>query len=297
MKSVIATISAVALSLLIAADESQAAPGTPAEQYAALLKEYGPISRGMRDAKTDAQRKVAVERLSKFPSKFIDLAELHSKDPIALQSLRQAVQALGTTDSAAQITWETNRSEFPRGCTDDSPSRVVTVLLRDHIQSDKLGPVVDRMRYSYRLESEEFLSTVLKTNPHHDVQALACISLARFLNDRLRMLQLAEDRPELTERYDVLFGKQYLAELQMRGEVKLAQQIEPLFERAADEFGDVKIRGGTVGDHAKRELYEIRNLAIGKVAPEIEGLDQDGKQFKLSDYRGKVVLLYFWMEI
>jgi cytochrome oxidase Cu insertion factor (SCO1/SenC/PrrC family) len=29
-------------------------------------------------------------------------------------------------------------------------------------------------------------------------------------------------------------------------------------------------------------------------APEIEGEDQDGVTFKLSDYRGKVILLDFW---
>ena len=29
-------------------------------------------------------------------------------------------------------------------------------------------------------------------------------------------------------------------------------------------------------------------------APEIVGTDQDGKQLKLSDYRGKVVMLDFW---
>ncbi|NQU49722.1 MAG: redoxin domain-containing protein [Planctomycetes bacterium] len=29
---------------------------------------------------------------------------------------------------------------------------------------------------------------------------------------------------------------------------------------------------------------------------DIEGKDQDGIPFKLSDYRGKVVLLYFWLE-
>ncbi len=33
---------------------------------------------------------------------------------------------------------------------------------------------------------------------------------------------------------------------------------------------------------------------MGKVAPEIEGEDLDGKPFKLSDYRGKVVVLDFW---
>jgi hypothetical protein len=33
---------------------------------------------------------------------------------------------------------------------------------------------------------------------------------------------------------------------------------------------------------------------IGQVAPEIQGTDADGKEFKLSDYRGKVVVLDFW---
>jgi WD40 repeat protein len=33
---------------------------------------------------------------------------------------------------------------------------------------------------------------------------------------------------------------------------------------------------------------------VGQAAPEIEGVDIGGKKFKLSDYRGKVVLLDFW---
>ena len=36
------------------------------------------------------------------------------------------------------------------------------------------------------------------------------------------------------------------------------------------------------------------SLAIGQVAPEITGVDVDGKKFQLSDYRGKVVVLDFW---
>ncbi len=35
-------------------------------------------------------------------------------------------------------------------------------------------------------------------------------------------------------------------------------------------------------------------VAVGKLAPEIEGEDLDGIPFKLSDYRGKVVMLDFW---
>jgi hypothetical protein len=33
---------------------------------------------------------------------------------------------------------------------------------------------------------------------------------------------------------------------------------------------------------------------IGQKAPEIKGTDGAGKSFKLSDYRGKVVVLDFW---
>jgi cytochrome oxidase Cu insertion factor (SCO1/SenC/PrrC family) len=35
-------------------------------------------------------------------------------------------------------------------------------------------------------------------------------------------------------------------------------------------------------------------LAVGQPAPEIEGEDLEGVPFKLSDYRGKVVVLDFW---
>ena len=36
------------------------------------------------------------------------------------------------------------------------------------------------------------------------------------------------------------------------------------------------------------------NLAVGKSAPEIEGVDVNGKPLRLSDSRGKVVMLVFW---
>jgi hypothetical protein len=286
----------LALSLPIVAGVSRADPGTPAEQYAALLKEYRPVSGGMRKATTDLQRKAAVELLGTYPSKFVELAEKNPKDPIVLVTLRQAVQALGTTDSAAQISWETNSSNFPAGPTDDSAGRMVALLLRDYLQSDKLGPVIDRARYAYRLDFEKFLQTVLEKNPHRDVQGAACLALAQFLNDRLRMLQLTKDRPELKQCYEIVFGKSYLPELQRLGRADLAERVESLFERAAEQYADVAIRGGTIGERAKSELYDIRHLGIGKIAPDIQGKDQDGKEFKLSDYRGKVVLLYFWSE-
>ncbi len=40
--------------------------------------------------------------------------------------------------------------------------------------------------------------------------------------------------------------------------------------------------------------YKVTHLVVGCEAPEIEGVDHDGKQFRLSEFRGKVVLLPFW---
>jgi hypothetical protein len=48
------------------------------------------------------------------------------------------------------------------------------------------------------------------------------------------------------------------------------------------------------GKMAAGYIYELENLQIGMVAPDIDGKDLDGVAFKLSDYRGKVVVLDFW---
>ena len=51
---------------------------------------------------------------------------------------------------------------------------------------------------------------------------------------------------------------------------------------------------GTLGAQAAPALFEMKNLSVGKVAPEIAAEDIAGVDFKLSDYRGKVVMLDFW---
>ena len=66
------------------------------------------------------------------------------------------------------------------------------------------------------------------------------------------------------------------------------------FEEAADKYADINGVRRPVGKKA-RTNYD-RYLSVGRAAPQIEGADQDGKLLKLSDYKGKVVLLDFWSE-
>lgn len=76
-----------------------------------------------------------------------------------------------------------------------------------------------------------------------------------------------------------------------------AKDADALYEKARTYFAEgVKKHAGNggVANQFKDALYLLEKLSIGKVAPEIEGEDLDGKAFKLSDYRGKVVVLDFW---
>jgi thiol-disulfide isomerase/thioredoxin len=50
----------------------------------------------------------------------------------------------------------------------------------------------------------------------------------------------------------------------------------------------------TLGQEAADRLDVMLNLAVGRTAPEIDGTDMDGKPLRLSDYRGKVVVVVFW---
>src|SRR5262245_20981336 len=99
----------LALSVAAAGDK----PATPAQQYKALLNEYEVASRDFRAAKTDEERKAAVERLDKYPPRFLELAEKNPKDAIVLEAVTQAVRVMNSVDSLTLTAWEMNHTVFP----------------------------------------------------------------------------------------------------------------------------------------------------------------------------------------
>ena len=62
----------------------------------------------------------------------------------------------------------------------------------------------------------------------------------------------------------------------------------------SDEETPAGILGPGAGPGNFGALTESSGPKVGEPAPEIVGEDIDGKPFKLSDYRGKVVVLDFW---
>jgi peroxiredoxin len=143
----------------------------------------------------------------------------------------------------------------------------VELVLKDHIKSDRLTdpPILQLLDDSPA--AEKLLRGVLEKSPHQAIQAQACLSLAQFIKAR------ANARPP-------------------EQAARLTREAEDLFARIVDRYADVK----EVAEQAKYELFEIRHLAVGKALPDIKGKDSDDREFKLSDYRGKVVVLTFWAQ-
>lgn len=352
-------------------EKSKDKPATPEQQYQALLKEQNDamssFQKAYRQAKTQKEKAELIAKKSPRPEKaapkFLALAEEHPKDPAALDALIWvATQTTGVGK-------------------DNSHTRALSLLLRDHIQSDKLGQVCQRLAMSVNPEEADLLRAILDKNPSKDVQAEACLALAQRLDRTALLLRLMEERPEMAMDYErILGGKEKVEELRKKGVAtidaesgryfqdfgekyaaklkpermaelcqhlgrsggtgvqsllrmliehdtrrdvqgvaclalgqslksmaerlpeakakdaeKLRRESEEMFNRAANKYADVKLPfRGTIGETAKSNLYELRHLSIGMTGPDIVGEDADSKSFKLSDYRGKVVLLDFW---
>jgi AhpC/TSA family len=270
-------------------------PRTPKEQYQAILQEYDKgmqdSFKAMREAKTDQDRaKLRFPQPQVYGKRMLELAEKFPKDPVAEQAL----------------SWIVSNVRFGR-----ENDKAIRLLLTEHIQSKGLNQVAQMLGYSPAPEADRDLQAILKKSPHHDVQGQACFALAQRANreaeqQRARAQQeeseaekLRADAEKKPAEAESLKAKAEKSVKSAQSHKKTAQEkekeAESLFDRVIKEFADITWYGKkTIGDGAKGTLFEMRNLAIGKTAPDIAGEDIDGKKFKLADYRGKVVLLDFW---
>jgi len=74
------------------------------------------------------------------------------------------------------------------------------------------------------------------------------------------------------------------------------REATQMLERVIAELADVPFEGSTLGELVEPMMYELKHLSVGSRAMEITGLDADGKEFRLSDYRGQVVVIDFWAD-
>jgi hypothetical protein len=234
-------------------------PGQPspaAGQYETLVKEFQKAAQEFSKAYRDAKTEDDRKKV------FRDLYPTLQKFPARFLELAQK----NSKDPVAvdALVWIVVNTEGG-----PEMAQAIDLLVQDHLTSPKLGPVCQQLGQAPLQLTEKLLRGIWEKNPNREIKALACLSLAQALKSQSDRASSADAK-------------------------KQAAEAEKLFDEVVTKYGDVKTDQGTLADLAKPELFEIRNLAIGKVAPEISGEDSDGKKFKLSDYRGKVVVLDFW---
>jgi hypothetical protein len=104
----------------LAGVEGQDKPATPAEQYQAILKDYQRAASGGDG--TDEGRRKLIARLDQLrpalAQRFLDLAQRHPTDPVAVDALTQAV-------------WMVNHNAFPAGDRDSPGAKAMALLVRD----------------------------------------------------------------------------------------------------------------------------------------------------------------------
>src|SRR5262249_34932143 len=152
----------------------------------ALLKEFNLASSSGRKMTDDERMKFVGETYRvryAMAKKFLDLAEKNRTDPIAFDALSQA-------------TWQVN-TMWPVELVGEDPARgrAFELLLSDHVTSDKLAPLCQRISYGFAPEYETFLRAVAEKNPHKSARAIASVSLAHYLNNRVQRIDLCKEQP------------------------------------------------------------------------------------------------------
>jgi hypothetical protein len=256
-----------------------------AEEVQSLIQEYEQAQQDFfkkyNEAKTAEEKKKLEDEYPK-PDKLIarmtELAEQNPKDagvvPVAMTwSLR------GIGDPAVV----------------KKQDKLLDLLQQYHAESDQLTGVVSNLSYCPSEKVAGFLQIVIEKNPKKEIKGLACYGLGLYLKEQAQAAQQIKDQPEAGKQIEQYYGPEYLRRLQALDPGKGLKEAEKRFEEAAEKYADVELYAmHTLGDLATGELFEIRNLAVGHASPDIEDEDLDGKRLKLSDYRGKVVLLDFW---
>jgi len=244
------------LSHVVTANASQDNAQTPVAQYQKLLDEY------------DGGAKAP-----ELAARFLELAEQNASDPVAIDALVWVLTKLRSRPEA---------------------TRALELLERDHLHNEKLGTACRHVARTPALGAEKVLRTVFEKSRHEKVRGQACQQLANLLDQQASVVDQLKKDPESADRVLQFYGAEYGKHLKSLDREKLERKREQHYELMLKSFADVSTSDGTLGEIAEKTLFRIRHLSIGRVAPEIEGEDIFGKSFKLSDHRGKVVVLNFW---
>ncbi len=222
----------------------------------------------------------AAPRTVKFEAharRILEMARSHPQDPAGADALIWVV----TNDADGSEIME----------------QALELLQRDQAQSPKLGAIFRPLaELPPTVAVEKLLRAIVGKNPDAGLQSEATFYLAHTLNQQFQLWVKWQQSKEAVDReaLELVNGKELIAKIKSTAPAKLSAEAEKLYEQFITTAASDKGGRRSPVEMAKREFYDLRYLSVGKVAPETEGEDVEGKKLKLSDYRGKVTAIVFW---
>jgi hypothetical protein len=242
-----------------------------------------PKTEGKKDPPGRAERLKEVEKaqadfMKDFMPKYREANDKKEKETVS--ELMKGYQA--SRKKAAEAAWaiaEENPKDdaglaamiyaMGMGASADQQKQARTWIAEHHVANPKVKDALSLMGRGP--EGKAFLLNVLEKNTDKNVRGMICYQLG---STALSAAEKEKDKEKLAELEKEAFG--YL-------------------DRVVKEFPDAILYGtAKVGPMAEGAVYAYKNLRVGLTVPEVEGEDVDGAKFKLSDYRGKVVMVDFW---
>lgn len=157
----------------------------------------------------------------------------------------------------------TDDSGTTRPAFADERQRVLKTFSETHLKKPGITPFAIALIDSGGPQALALLEKIAAENPDEATQGIAALGAALLLKS-------LGDAPEL-----------------------MAKRINFIRE-AIIKSADQTIAGTSVADIASDELYVISHLTKGREAPPLSGMDVAGRPVRLSDLKGRTVVLLFW---
>jgi len=193
-----------------------------------------------------------------YSKRFLALAEKDPESPTGFQAIRMALNTSGGPDGKAG-TWAGSIK-----------------LLRDHYAAKPGIKKMISMVGGFGDETGDgFVRDVIAKNPDRELQAKAYQSLAEAREEIAETAKMLKENEELRKRLEKTRGKE-IDKLMARGD-SARKEAEALRNTLREKYADL-----------------VADLAIGRPMPELTSEDLEGKTVKLSDLKGKVVVIDIW---
>ncbi|MFO0815573.1 MAG: TlpA disulfide reductase family protein [Gemmatales bacterium] len=246
-------------------------------QQEAIQAKVKAAQEAVNNAKTDEEKAAAQKQLTDarstpmkafsmadspiaaFAPRFLAFAENNPKNAAALDSLSFALRAAsGSKDKSTIFT------------------QVIKNLRTSYMQNADVKKLFSMLANSMNDDALAFLREVIAKHSDRTTQAKACKQLANGLNNLAQQADYLSKNPAIRPRAEAQLGKEAVEALLAKAD-KYKTDAEELSKMVKDKFSDV-----------------FPDLSVGKTAPEVINKDLDDKTVKLSDLKGRVVVLDIW---